>query len=185
MNSERIIKKFIDKSVKRGSPFLGASELRALLETMATQEIQIFWGSYSAMKAFSETNTRVPDWKTKESEKYFLEKSRSYSFYPTEKDKEGKYIIERENLISHVVGHISNIIEEEIHANVVFKNKPLIERLPAYSLASTLVMIPISLVCLLLSNYTFFRIAFWACGILYLINIAVYIIAKTIVGKRR
>ena len=184
MNKERQIERFIHRSVKKGSPFLGETDLRSLLEIMTTDEITMFWFRYSASRAFTETNSNVPDWKTKQQLNYLKATSFGYAFTPKEKDKEGRYIIHKMELVDHVVLHISNIIDEEIMSQIAFKNKSYFEKIPFYTLVSSLLMIPIFFICSFFPNNKYCKGVLVACCILYGINFITYVLVRTILNRR-
>ncbi len=183
MINKKKIEKLIDRSIIEGGEFNNI-ELYSLLNSMTTDEILNFWVFYSAKKAFREATIRIPDWETKRQSKYFQERASLYQFYPEEKDVNGKYIIDRSKYISHVAGHLTNIINEEIEANLEFKNKSLLEKIPAYSIKTVFILIPVILICFIFQKWLS-KIILVACGIVYLICILAYMLSSAINKKHR
>lgn len=127
-DKERQIQKFIGESIKQNIANVDETKLQNLFDQMTTEEIQKFWLFYSGSKALSTANASVPYWKTKEQKQYFDNELDNYQFYPKEKDGHDKYIIDRNDLISHVKFHLKNIIKQQIKSNQEFKNKPFLEK---------------------------------------------------------
>jgi len=105
MDNKHIIEKYVSRSIKTCLIVTDDTELRGLLEEMTTDELNNYWSSYSAGLALNESN-RVPYWKTKEQEQYFMYRSRHYAYIPEEKDVNGKPLIEKDDLINHIVERI-------------------------------------------------------------------------------
>lgn len=106
------------------------SEVQSLLEKMTTEEISGFWFRFYSGNAFSETNSRIPYWKTRRQGIYFQMKANIYAFYPKERDEKGKNIIDREELVTHVVSHIANYIQDKIQSNLDSMKGSFLERIP-------------------------------------------------------
>lgn len=185
MTKGRQIEIFISRSIKKGTTFESETELLTLLNSMTTTEISIFWAHYSASKAFREANINVPDWKTKQQTNYFLERSNLYMFYPKEKDSNGQYIIDRKELITHVVGHITSIIDDEIKSKSIFKNKSFLEKMPAYILIFTFLTVPLFMICSIFSFNVICKNIADTCGLLYFINSLLYVLISVIIKYRR
>ncbi len=150
MDNKKKIAKYVSRSIKNCLIVTDDSELRSLLEQINTEELNIFWASYSGGEALSESN-RVPYWKSKEQEQYFVQRCEHYAFYPKEKDANGKCVIDRVDLINHIVERIltkTNNIKRDID----FKNRNLFERLPFYLSVSPIYVIPISVLSVWLSS---------------------------------
>ena len=184
MNREKQIERFISESIKQGVPIFDDIRLLNLLQQMETKEVQMFWIHYSASRAFSQANVHVPDWKTKEQEQYFKELSSSLLFYPKEKDTDGKYIIDRNDLIDHVRKHLENIINQDIQSNKAFKRKTFLEKLTTYILASTLIIIPFFIVSSLFSYNPICKVILIACYVMYGLNLLLYPLVTFIIRRR-
>jgi hypothetical protein len=184
MNKERKIEKFINRSIKTGGEFSNDSELQMLIEQMTTDEISMFWLRFISSKVFSETNANISHWKTRDQEKYLNIRRSDFTFYPKEKDIKGKYIIDRNEFINHVVGHITNYIKEKIQSNINFKNSSLLEKLPFYTLVLTLIMIPIFIICFFFPKNQICNSTILFCYIMYGLNILIYSFARHTINKR-
>ena len=182
MMKEKQIEKFISRSIKAGGEFSYDYELQILIDQMTTDEISIFW--FISGKVFSETNSNIPHWKTSDQEKYYKIRNNDLTFYPKEKDSNGKYIIDRNDLIRHVVGHITNHIKENIQTQDSFKNSSLLEKLPFYTLASTFVIIPAFIICSLFPKNQICNLIILFCYIIFGVNILLYSIARYFINKK-
>jgi hypothetical protein len=151
MDNRRKISKYVSRSIKICHIVKDDTELRGLLEEMTTDELSNYWSSYSAGLALSDSN-RVPYWKTKEQEKYFIYRTNYYMNFPKEKDGNGKCIINRENLISHIVECILTKTNNSIKRDIDFKNKNLLERFPYYLNVAPFYVIPTSALLVWLSS---------------------------------
>ncbi|MEI7509000.1 MAG: hypothetical protein WCJ62_05995 [Flavobacterium sp.] len=184
MNKERQIEKFINRSIKIGGEFSNEAELQLLIEQMTTEEISMFWFRFISSKVFSETSANIPHWKTTDQEKFFELKRCDFTFYPKEKDSNGKYIIDRNEFIKHIVGHITTYIKDKIQRNINFKNSSLLDKLPFYTVVSTLIMIPIFIICFIFQKNQICNSIILFCYILYGLNILFYCMARYILNKR-
>jgi hypothetical protein len=185
MDNKKKIEKFVSRSIKTCLIVTNDSELRDLLEQMTTEELNIFWASYSGGEALSESN-RVPYWKSKEQEQYFIQRCNHYAFYPKEKDANGKCVIDREDLINHIVERILTKTNNSIKRDIDFKNRSLFERLPYYLSVSPIYVIPIFALLVWLSSGIIRNIAIviLACD-LFVTGIAYNIINSLIRKKNK
>jgi hypothetical protein len=65
------------------------------------------------------------------------------------KNREGKYIIDRDDLIEHVITKISIHIDNEIQSKINFKNQSFLEKSPFYLFVGSALMLPFLFVCMI------------------------------------
>ncbi|MDP1727977.1 MAG: hypothetical protein Q8M15_14425 [Bacteroidota bacterium] len=184
MNKERQIEKFIRRSIKNGGEFSNDAELQSLVEQMTNDEIALFWLRFSAGRAFSRINSNIEYWKIKKQQEQFNLEVNSYMFYPDKKDAKGKNIIDRDRYIDHVVGHLKNHIIQNIQSDLHFRNASFWEKVPYYTIVSTLVMVPIFIICSILERNNYYRGGMLFCYGIYILNFLLYGVAKLILRKR-
>jgi len=155
MNKDRTIEKFISRSIKNGDNQINETELQSLFDQMTIDEISLFWSHYYSFRSLHEASVKVPDWRTREQEKYFLNNLSSYQYYPKEKDSNGKYIIDRDDFINHIKAHIINRINNSIKSNIEFNHKPFLEKLPYYLMIYALLTIPLAIAFYFLGSLIF------------------------------
>ena len=147
MTKDRQISKIINLAVKEGKRCEDIPQLDLVFSDMSTNEIEMFWTHYSAMNALRESSSHIPDYQTKKQEKYFMELSASCNYKPKKKDLEGKYIIDKDDLIVHIKAFLIREVNISIDSNLEFKNKSFIEKLPSYLLMALLFAVPIFIIC--------------------------------------
>jgi hypothetical protein len=185
MNKEKQIEKFINEAIKGRVLIFDHPKLLILLQQMETREIQIFWIQYSATRSFSQANITFPDWKSKEQEKYLKEGLSSFQYYPKEKDLNGQYTVDKNDLIDHVRKHLENIINQEIVSNEVFRNKAFLEKMPTYILAAVLIMIPFFIISSIYSNNSIFRVILIGCYVFYGMCLLIYLLLINLIKREQ
>ncbi len=185
MNKTKVIEKFIIQSIKKSDFSFDKSELKNLLDYMTTEEIQMFWFHYISKLAFSAACNKIPHWQTSRQEKHFASVANSLYYYPKNKDESGRYIVDRDDLIEHIISKLTTYINFEIQSKLDFRNQSLIEKTPFYLFVSCLIMIPVLTVCMVFQkNHICLRIVI-GCSIYYVFCIATYPILKSIINKRK
>lgn len=150
MGSARKIEKFILLSVKKKT--FDLTELQEILNAIRQEELQDYWMQFAATKSFSKAES-IPYWKTKRQQNYFQNEFSSYLYYPKEKDKNGKYIIDREDFQNHIIASLERYINEEIEKEARSKDRTIIEKVRFYFLmASFILIIPFCVVSVLVYN---------------------------------
>ncbi len=183
MNKERQIEKFISNSIKKKSKNIDVKELTNLLAEMSTEELQMFWMRYSSSKALSRAQAEIADWKTKEQEKYFLHLTRSYQYESSEKDTNGKYIVDKIDLITHITNHINNIIQDQIQLDIELKNKSFLEKMPYYLMIFSLILIPFFFIGSLIPNKIGLSLVLICC-VTYLVIFISYLIVHILISQK-
>ncbi len=184
MDKTKQLEKFIQKSIKRKDEIVDENELLSLFDEMTTNEIIFFWFNYSGDISFSKVIARIPDWRTKERERYLTDLVGYYHYTPKEKDKNGKYILDRNDLINHVKSHLIIIIQSEIIANYNYKNSPLLEKIPYYLIRLPIIIILIPFVSLFFFNNKVWESIYGVCLFIFLFNLLLYLIVYLIISCR-
>jgi hypothetical protein len=150
MGHDRKIEKFIRLSIRKKT-FIVA-ELQEILNALKQEKLQDYWMHFAATRSFSKAES-IPYWETKRQQNYFQNALSSYLYYPAEKDKNGKYIIDREDFQNHIIINLERYINEEIEKETRSKNRSIIEKINFYFLmASFILILPFCVVSVLAYN---------------------------------
>lgn len=157
MDRTKAIERYIRQSIKKCNFSYDKIELKNLIELMTKEEISMFWFRYSSTIAYNEANANVPHWQTSLQQKYFRNVSSSLYYYPKYKTKEGKYIIDRDDLIEHIFTKLTIHIDHEIQAKINFKNQSFLEKSPFYLFVGSALMLPFLFVCMIFEKNSLCR----------------------------
>lgn len=135
MSIEKQINILIANSIKRNEA-INENQLHAILGNMTDNELTIYWMHFIGSLSFSKTETNaIPDWQTRNNEKYFKNQFSDYIYYPSIKISKGNYVFDRNEFENHVVIKLINYISKMQNEQVKV-NESIIKRL--YSKIATL-----------------------------------------------
>jgi hypothetical protein len=99
MKNKKQFDKFINDLIKKNK-IIADIDLQNLFKEMTSEEINLLWYSYFSLKNISETNKKIPEWRTKDQLNYLLDKTRSYEFISKNKDTNDSSKKDRDDLIN-------------------------------------------------------------------------------------
>ena len=185
MNHEKSIEKFISRSIKNGTDPIEEAPFKMILEKMTTDEIHLWWIVYSASLAFSDAHVGNRHWETRKIEKKLEVMVGSYNYLPKEKDKNGKYIVVREDLILHIKEHILGKIKSGIQERIDFRNRSLKAKFQYYLSVLSLLTLPVFMIIDFFPKNKYYIPTLIICSIIFfsyffLFPITFFIIKQTI-----
>lgn len=125
--ARKSIQTLIRRGVKANTGGLDTQELRDILGGMTTQELQTLWFFFSADLAFSRAQL-VPDWKTREQAETFKAASALLTYHPTDRDSNGKYIVDRDLFETHIVSQLNTNMLLKRELRIAESRLPLLVR---------------------------------------------------------
>jgi hypothetical protein len=183
MKNKKQFDKFINDLIKKNK-IIADIDLQNLFKEMTSEEINLLWYSYFSLKNISETNKKIPEWRTKDQLNYLLDKTRSYEFISKNKDTNDSSKKDRDDLINHIKFHLINIINEEIKSNIAFKNLPILKKISYYVIISRFAVIPFLIIFSILEKYEFCFIMVVICTSIFMLSFILHPIIEIISGFR-
>ncbi len=101
MNSDKL-EKLIHSLINKKDENFDSEKLKAQFDKMSESELSIFWSMFSSSEAAKQSYMGVPHWETSNRNKLLEEISNDLHFKPTERDSNGKYIIDKIELERHI-----------------------------------------------------------------------------------
>jgi hypothetical protein len=152
MSTERNIEKFIDSVINTKNQSFDETYLQSLFDKMSSTELYLFWAKYSSSIALQRAYNAVPHWQTSRQTKLFQYESTRLAFYAREKDANGKYIINKKELETHIVSITKELTQNEIERYQYYKKLPLIKNIETKITLVVVLMIPFLFISMILNE---------------------------------